>query len=217
MYLLYFLTAAAGALLAKGIVVRDDAAATATHVLAHGDAFRASVAVGLVANVVYIALTALFYRLFVPVNRVLSLLAAFVSLVGCTVQIFAGLLQVAPLIVLRDAHLATAFRPEQLQAAALLALTLYSQTFPISLVLFAFYDLLLGYLIFRSTFLPRILGVLMMVAGAGWAIFLWPPLALKLSLVILPVGGLAEVLLMLWLLGKGIDVSRWREASRAVE
>ncbi|HET7452824.1 MAG TPA: DUF4386 family protein, partial [Thermoanaerobaculia bacterium] len=63
-YLLYFLTAAAASFLAKGVVVRDDAAATATRLLAHGDAFRAAVSVGLVANVVYVALTALFYRLF---------------------------------------------------------------------------------------------------------------------------------------------------------
>jgi hypothetical protein len=138
----------------------------------------------------------------------MSLLAAFVSLVGCTVQIFGGVFQLAPLVILADNQWLSAFQPEQLQAAALLCLKLYAQTFHISLVLFAFYDLLLGWLIFKSTFLPRALGVLLIFAGLGWLAFVWPPLATALSFLVLPLGALAEILLMLWLLVKGVNVSR---------
>jgi len=112
--------------------------------MAHEAVYRSGFAVGLIANALYIAVTALLYRLFEPVNRNMSLLAAFFSLVGCAVQIFGGLLQLAPLAVLGDSQLLSAFKVEQLQAAALLCLTLHAQTFNISLVLFALYDLLLG-------------------------------------------------------------------------
>ncbi len=216
-YLLYFLTAFFGAFLMNGLVVPSDAAATANSLLAHEALYRSGFAVGLIANAFYIALTALFYGLFEPVNRSLSLVAAFFSLVGCAIQIFGGLFQLAPFVVLGGSQFLSAFNVQQLQATALLFLKLYSQAYSIALVLFAFFDLLLGYLIFRSTFLPRILGVLLMLAGVGWLLtVLWPPLATALSsYVLLGLGGLAEILLMLWLLVKGVNVEQWQK--RALE
>ena len=214
-YLFYFLTAFCGAFLMKGLVVPGDAAATASNMLAHEALYRSGFAVGLVANAVYIAVAALFYRLFEPVNRSMSLLAAFFSIVGCAIQICGGVLQLAPLVILGDAQLPSAFTVEQLQAAALLCLRLYSQAFSIALVLFALYDLLVGYLIFKSTFLPRVLGVLMMLAGVGWLTFVWPPLSAALSAYVLPLGALAEMVLMLWLLVRGVDASKWQEQGGA--
>ena len=209
-WLAYFLTGSLGGYLMKGLVVPADAAATAQNILAHASLYRSGFAVGLIANAVYLVLTALLYRLFEPVDRSISLIAALFSLVGCIVQIFAGLLQLAPLVVLGDSKFLAAFSTEQLQAAALLSLNLHAQTFNISLVMFALFELAIGYLIIRSTFLPRILGVLMVVAGFGGLTFLWPPLATPLFsyIVALNVG---EFLLPLWLLVKGVDVSRWRE------
>jgi uncharacterized protein DUF4386 len=211
-FLLYFLTAFFASFLTKGLVVPGDAAATANNILAHEALYRSGFAVGLIANVLYIAVTALFYRLFGPVNWSLSAMAAFCSLVGCAIQIFGGLLQLAPFLILRDSQLSNVFTVEQLQAAALLGLKLYNQVFHISFILFGFFMLLLGYLIFRSTFLPRILGVLWMCAGVGALTFVWPPLATALwSYVVLPLDGLAELSLMLWLIVKGVNVSRWQE------
>jgi hypothetical protein len=79
-----------------------------------------------------------------------------------------------------------------------------------SLVFFGPYCLLLGYLIFRSTFLPRILGVLMALAGLGWLIFL-SPLANHLSTYLKVFGFVAEMSLMLWLLVKGVNAQRWSQ------
>jgi Domain of unknown function (DUF4386) len=211
-YLLYFLAAFMGAFLMNGLVAPGDAAATASGILAHEPAYRSGVAIGLVANAFYIAVTALFYRLFEPVDRSMSLLAAFLSLVGCTIQILGGIFQLAPLVILADGPLSGAFNAEQLQAAAFFCLKLYSQAFGVALVLFALYDLLIGYLVFKSTFLPRFLGVLLMLAGAGWLTFLWAPLAILLSRFVLPFGALAEIALMLWLLVKGVDASPARAA-----
>jgi hypothetical protein len=80
-----------------------------------------------------------------------------------------------------------------------------------SLAFFGFYCLLIGYLIFRSTFLPRILGVLMAFAGLGWLTFLSPPLGNHLSPYIFAPGILGEGALTLWLVAKGVNTGRWNE------
>jgi len=83
-----------------------------------------------------------------------------------------------------------------------------------SLAFFGPYCLLLGYLIFRSTFLPRILGVLMALAGVGWIIFL-SPLANHLSTYLKILGFLAEASLMLWLIVNGLNAQKWNELATA--
>ena len=214
-YLFYFLTAILSVFLSKDIVVPGDAAATANNILAHESLFRSSFAVNLIATMLYIALTALFYNLFKPVNRNLSLIAAFFSIMGCAMQTFGSLFQLAPLVILSDSMPLAIFNEEQLQTLSLLFLKLQTQSFNIGLVFFAFYCLLIGYLILRSTFLPRILGVLMVVAGLGWVTFLAPPLAEHISRYTQIFGFVAEVLLMLWLLLVGVDVRQWKEKSNA--
>jgi hypothetical protein len=214
-YFLYFLTAVFGEFFLKGMVVEGDAAATANNILAQQPLFRLGLATGLIATACYIAVTALFYGLFKPVNRSLSLLAAFFGVVGCAITAIGSLFQLAPLVVLGGAQYLSVFNVEQLQALAFMFLKLNTQTANICLVIFGFYDLLIGYLIYRSTFLPRFLGVLMALAGLGWLTFLYPPLAHSLSPYVLVLGFLAELLLMLWLLVKGVNVQRWKEQASA--
>lgn len=190
-YLLFFVWAISGLVLAKGLVVSGDAAATATNILAHEGRYRASIAVGLIGNLLYLVLTAQLYRLFERVDRTLSLVAAFFSVAGCVVQLMAALLQFAPLELLKSSP-----------SAAYASLNLYARSFHVSFVCFAAFELVLGYLMVKATFLPRILGVLMMVAGALWMTFLWPPLAIALFAVIAAVGVVAELAFMGWLLAK---------------
>jgi hypothetical protein len=136
-------------------------------------------ATNLIANACYAVLTALFYGLFKPVNRWLSLLAALFSLTGCVVM----------------------------------TLGMFPRTeTPVSpLWFFGPYCLLIGYLVFKSTFLPRILGVGMALAGLGWLAFLVPAVARYLTVYIEGPGILAEASLMLWLIVKGVNRQRWRE------
>ena len=84
-----------------------------------------------------------------------------------------------------------------------------------NLVFFGFYCLLIGYLIFRSSFLPRILGALMAIGGLGWMTFVSPPLANYLSPFSMVPGILGEGVLTLWLLAFGVDAQRWREQAAA--
>jgi hypothetical protein len=216
-YLFYFLTAVIGGFFLKGLVVDGDAAATANNLLAHQPLFRLGLATGLIATVCYVAVTALFYDLFKPVNRGLSLLAAFFSLVGCAILAFASVFQLAPLVILGGGQYLSVFKVEELRSLAFLSLKLYGQAVNICFVFFGGYCLLIGYLIFRSAFLPRILGVLMAFAGLGWLTFLAPPLANYLSPYILVLGFLAELALMLWLLVMGVNVQRWKEQASSME
>ncbi len=142
------------------------------------------VAAGLTAAACYIAVTLLFYYIFKPVDRSLSLIAAVFSLVGCAI-------------------------------GALSFFHLVPSRVPNSLVFFGCYCLLIGYLIFKSTFLPRTLGVLMAIGGLGWLTFLSPSLADYLSPYIFAPGILGEASLTLWLLVMGVNAQRWEEQASA--
>ncbi len=214
-YLLTFLTGGISAFVDGRLEVSGDAAATATNILAHQALFRLGFAADLSVVACYIAVTALFYELFKPVNRNLSLLAAFFSLVGCAIQGTICLFHLAPFVVLGGPPYSTVFKVEQLQALAYMFLELYAQAFNICFAFFGFYCLLIGYLIFRSTFLPRILGVLMAIGGLGWLTFLSPPLANSLWPYIAAPGILGEGSLTLWLLAMGVNVGRWKEQASA--
>jgi hypothetical protein len=136
----------------------------------------------LIATASYIAVTVLFYDMFRPVNKSLSVVAAFFGLLGC------GFGALSP-FDLAPYHI----NP---------------------LVFFGFYCLLIGYLIFRSTFLPQILGGLMAFGGLGWLTFVSARLANYLSPYNFVPGMLGEGALTLWLLVMGLDVPRWEERAR---
>jgi len=216
-YLLFFLTAVLGAVLTPSTNglggLSGDAAATANNILSHQASFRVGWALGLVSTAFYVALIALFYQLFRPVSRSLALLAAFFGLVGCAITAFGSLFQLAPLAVLGGSPYLSVFSARQLQALALFLLNLNAQAGNIALPFFGVFQLFLGYLIFRSTFLPRILGVLIALAGVGWLIFLAPPIANALLTYLEVLGFVAEATLMLWLILFGVNVRRWAEIS----
>ncbi len=152
-----------------------------TELFVHG---RLNIAGGLLAVSVMVVATLLVYEIFKPVNKGLSLLAAFFSLVGLTFE----------------------------------ALRLQPHGVNIAIVFAGFYCLLIGYLIFRSAFLPRILGALIAIAGLGWLTYLSTPLANHLSPYNLAVGLLGEASVFLWLLVMGVNVQRWKaQASEAAE
>jgi hypothetical protein len=157
-YLLFFLTAVLGAFVTPGISglggMSGDAAATANTILAHEPSFRLGWALGLISTACYVALMALFYQLFKYVSRSLALLAVFFGLVGCVITAIQSLFQLAPLVVLGNSQYLSVFNVKQLQALAQLLLDLNAQAGYIALVFFGVFQLLIGYLIFRSTFLP---------------------------------------------------------------
>ena len=194
------------------LVVSDDAAATATNILAHEALWRLGFAADIVAFASYIALTAFLYELFRPVNRSLSLVAAFFSLAACVVQAISSLFHLAPLVLLGGTPYLRVFTVKQLQALALVFLRLRAAAYHnIGLVFFGLYLLLVGILILRSTFLPRILGMLMVLAGLSYVPFVAPPLVRSLQPYILVFPGVGQISLCLWLLMMGVNTQRWKE------
>ncbi|HXP47869.1 MAG TPA: DUF4386 domain-containing protein [Terriglobales bacterium] len=198
------------------LVVAGNAAVTAANILGHERLFWLGFASSLIGVAFHIAWALLFYELLKPVNRSLSLLAAFVILVGCAIQALTSLLYLAPLLVLQGGSSISAFTAEQLQALALMFLKLNSYAFDIYLVFFGFWCVLIGYLILRSTFLPRALGVLLAISGLGWVTYLYPPLAYHLFFpYIAAASALGEIPLELWLLVMGVNVQRWKQQASA--
>jgi hypothetical protein len=161
----------------------------------------------------------LFYELFTLVNPSMSRLADYFNLPATTLQAATGIFLGTPLVLLGAEQNLTAFTPDQLQAHAVGAMALYHRGYLIALALFGCYDRLLGYFAFKSTFIPRPIGVLMMITGLGWLTFLIPSLAADLlpsSAIIAGIVG--EGAMILWLLVMGVDAQRWNEqASKAAD
>ena len=190
----YFLLIPFGAfslLARRGLVVKGDAAATAAGLLSHETAFRLGIAGDLLAIVSYVVVTALFYELFKPVNRSVAF-------------------ELAPFVVLGGEPYSSIFRADQLQALAYMSLRTYGPAYKIGLVFFGLYNLLIGCLILRSIFLPRFLGVFMVIAGLPWLLFLLP-VGKDLSPFAVAPASLGEGLLLVWLLVKGVNVQKWKE------
>jgi hypothetical protein len=215
-YLLTILTGVfAQGFVSTRLVVPGDAAATATHILTHESLFRLGFAVYLVEMACQITMTVLFYDLLTPVSRRVSLLAAAFGFTGCVIKILSRLFFFAPLLVLGGAHYLSVFTAEQLQALALLFLRVNYQAETMAMVFFGLYALVKGYLVFRSTFLPRILGVLSAVGGVGWLTYLYEPLATRLLPYILAAGLVGAASSILWLLVFGVNERRWKEQASA--
>ena len=197
------------------LIVSGDAAATARNILASEPLYRLGFAADVVGDACYVAVTLILYELLRPVSRSLSLLAAFFSLTGCVVLAANLVYHLAPLVLLGGGRFLTAFTPGQLQALALVALKLHARGYFIAMVFFGLYCGAIGYLMFRSTFFPRLLGQLLMVGGLSdiansFALFVAPALQDRLDPYIMIPGGVSEIGLCLWLLAFGVDSARWR-------
>lgn len=177
-----------------------DAVATATNILDHQPLYRLAFAIYLVEMACQVAMTVLFYDLLKPVSRSAAILATTLGLIACTIKTLSRLFFFAPLLVLGGARYLSAFDPNQLQALASLFLRLNYVTETIAMVFFGLNTLVTGYLVFRSTFLPRALGMVSLVGGLGWLIYLYEPLALRLEPYIVGAGVIGALATVVWLL-----------------
>ncbi len=218
---LFALLTILGGVLAQGYVSNrlvdfNDAAVTANNLLAHQDLMQLGFAVFMFEMACQLAMTALFYEVLRPVNRTLNLVALVLGVTGCVVKALSRLFFIAPLLLLREgASYLTAFSAPQLQALSLLLLDINDRGAGMALIFFGFSTPLRGYLMFRSTFLPRVLGLLAIVSGLGWLTFLYRPLADRLFPYTAGFGLLASLVLIVWLLVFGVDEERWRRQAAA--
>jgi len=199
------------------LVVQGDAAATAHSILTNESLFRFGFLVSAAGVAFHLAWALLMYQLLRPVNRTVASLAAFVIIICCAIQAVTALLYLGPLLVLQGGSSLSGFSPGQAQALASSFLKLNGAAFNLDLVFFGLWCILTGYLIWKSTFLPRLLGALLVVDGIGWTLFAWPPLAAFLFPAIATASGLAEIPLIVWLLGVGVNNERWYERAHEAD
>jgi uncharacterized protein DUF4386 len=197
------------------LVVSGDAAATARNILSSPLLFRSGFAAYLVEAVCDVTLALVFYYLLKPVDRRLALLSAFFGIVATVTYAFAECFYFAPSLILSGAEYLKPFSAEQLNSLALLSMKLFNAIAGIFLGFYGLATAVRGYLIYRSGYLPRTLGILFVVGGVSFvidnvAIVLAPAYSSQLLLVLMAPAGIA---MMLWLLVRGLNTEEWQRVA----
>lgn len=192
------------------IIVSSDATATAGNIVASNFLFRLGFASYLVEALCDIALSLIFYVLLKPVHKHLALLAAFFGLVSTALFAVAELFYFAASLPLSGADYLKTFSPDQLNSLSLLSLKVYDYGGGIFMAFYGVAAVIRGYLIYRSGYLPKALGVLLALAGVGFitrnfALVLTPAYASSVLLMPMP---LAVFSMAVWLLVKGVRTPR---------
>lgn len=218
----FYLLTIVAAVIAQGVIAERlvdsrDASVTATNILTHGNLYRLGYTAYMIEMTAQIITTMLFYELLKPVSRTGSLLAAVTGVVGCGIKALSRVFYVAPALVLEGTHYLNTFSREQLRSIALLFYNVNEMGAAIAVVFFGFSTVITGWLVIRSTYLPRALGWLAVVGGIGWLAFLWPPLGYRLNLYVAGVGLLGSLATIIWMIVFGVNEARWAEQARAAE
>lgn len=216
LYLFIIVAALFGEAFARGgTIVAHDPAATARNILASETVFRFGLAGEMLTCVCDVALALILYVLLRPVNRNLALLGAFFRLAFVSLYSVAKLFEVAALVLLTDPDSLRPLEPGQLQALAYAALRVHGLAYGASLLFFGWCCVVFGELIRRSGYLPRLLGILLLIGGCCYIVFslaqmLSPAFTGRILFpwLLLPAFP-AELGLALWLLVKGVDAGKW--------
>ena len=195
------------------LIVSGNAAATAANVMSHESLWRFHIAAEIFLLICAVALLLILFVLLRPVSRDLALLAVFFNLVSIGIEAATTMYLLEALFPLGNAGYLKAFTPEQLYAMASLSLKSHGYGFGVSLLFFGCFCVIVGYLIFRSGYLPKTIGVLMQIAGVCYltnsvALILSPAVANRLFPAILVPAFVGELSLCLWLLVKGVNVEK---------
>jgi len=214
LYLIYIVVSIFADVLGRSkLIVLGDATITARNIMASAWQFRIGFVVDLVAGVIFLLTAWALYVLLKPVNKNLSLLFLLLNLGGVAVWCFSDLFLIASQLLFSGADYLKVFQTEQLQALAMLSLYIYKYGFlGIAQIFFGAWLFPLGYLVFKSGFLPRFLGVILMVHCVVWLMgalqfFLFPGFIgitfVGITYLSYPIGFISEFGLTLWLLIMG--------------
>lgn len=198
------------------LVVSADPGATMNAIAAAPLLWRSGIAGDLLMQVLDIPVIVVLYLLLKPVSQSLALWATFINLIQTAVLALNKLNLLVPLLLSGDGAYLKAFSPEQLQTLSYLAIQAHGYGFGIGLIFFGVACLLRGYLIIKSDYLPKIFGVLMLLAGLSYlinsfALLLAPSFAAALFPAILLPAFIGELALCLWMIIKGVNLAQWKE------
>jgi hypothetical protein len=209
---IFFLGMSTELFIRPGMIVPGDAAATVRNIASSQALFRLSLVSDLIRQMLLMLLPLILYKLLKPVNKTIAALMVIFALVGVSISMLNEINHFAVLLLASNAGYLTAFKADQLNALVMFFLELrkYGTFFP---QLLSVWVLLLGYLVFKSGFLPRILGILLMVGGLCYTaqavlFFLFPNFDATLFGLVAFIG---ETLFYLWLLIMGVNVEEWKK------
>jgi hypothetical protein len=220
LYLINIACGVFGEIFVRGhLIVAGDAVATAHRIMGSEFLFRCGIAGDLIMHITDVPMAVIFYVLLRPVSRDLSLLAALFGMLQTAILCANKLNLVTVLLLLGGSNYLKAFDSNQLQALASLSLTLHGYGFGIGLIFFGVSCLVTGYLMFRSEYFPKFLGVLQAIAGLSYLInsftlLLFPSLADKMFPAIVLPAFIGELATCVWLIVKGVNISKWNERVR---
>ncbi len=191
----------------SSLIVSGDAAATARNIMGSESLISIDIVSALLGSVIAIFYLLILYKLLKPVSKDMAVLMVILGLTGNPIVMLTEFTQLGVLQLLSGADYLSVFTTAQLQALAYLFLRLHTYGINIAFIFSGLWLLPLGYLVFKSGFLPRILGVLLIIGGFGYLIdvfagFLFPGSNLSIGLIT----GLPEIMFLLWLLVKGVSV-----------
>lgn len=218
----FFLLTILGGIIAQGFISErlidfGDAAATANNILANKGLFQIGFTIYLIEMACQVTTATLLYRLLKPVNGTLALLMLLFEFTGIVIKTFSRVFYITPLWILDGSSVLASLDTGQLQSISLLLLRVNDFGAATALAFFGFSTLLMGYLVFRSTYLPRWLGVLGMIAGLGWLTFIYPPLGYRVFIFAALFGLLAAAAKIFWLIVFGVDEEKFRTVEAAGE
>lgn len=203
----------------QNLVVPGNAAATANNIVASESLFRLGFAANLVVFLIEIVQPVLLYILLRPVSNILALVMMFCRLAMAAIMGVNLLNQFTALMLLSDASYLAVFETDQLEALALLSLNVFEYGYDIALVFFGLHLVALGYLVYKSGYFPKVLGVLLVVASLSYLIdsfsgFLFPSYEVIIAQIIIAPTVIAELSFVFWLLIKGVNVERYYERAQ---
>jgi len=199
------------------LFISGNPAATANNIAASPMLWRIGMAGDLLMHVCDLIVTIVYYKLLKPVNKDLAILAVFFGLIQTAVLVANKMNMMMPIFFLGDAEYLKAFSTQQLQVWSYLSVKTHDYGFGIGLIFFGFECLIDGYLIIRSGYLPKILGVFVQIAGVCYLInsfgmILFPKLINAISPAILLPPFVGELSICLWLIFKGVNFAKWKES-----
>lgn len=193
----------------QALTVSGDAMATAQNIQTSEMLFRYGFVADLINFVIGLPSIIIIYILFKPINKNLTRLAIMFVVIQTAIIAINLIFQMAPLVLLSGNQYLNTFQPNQLATLSLISLNIQSLGYGIGLVFFGFYCLIIGYLIFKSAIVPRLLGILYAISGLGYLInsfimFLSKNFANSLFFYIAIPIFIGELSLCLWLLIMGV-------------
>ena len=194
----------------------EDATKTANNIMDSESIFLLSIMLDLIVQVVFIILVFLLYWLLKSVNKNHADLMIILFLVSVPIAMYSAINLLAALEVLSGADYLTAFTQEQLNAQALHYINLHEQGIYIAYIFWGLWLFPLGYLVFKSGFIPKFVGIYLMISCFGYLIdfttFMFTP---DVNFSVNMITGWAELVMCLWLLVKGVDVEIWKRLADA--